>query len=239
MPESVFEPVPAASPAPTFPFILRQFRAGPHENFHYAFGDPDTGEVALVDPTFELDRLFGALEADGLHPTTAVFTHGHWDHMGGLGEVLDRGIGTMVAHAEAGRLAPVRAAGTRGVDVRLLDDGATFAIGQVPVRLLHTPGHQPETACYQVGNADGPQALFGGDTLFVGSCGRTDFPGGDTDALFASMARLRSLQGGITLMPGHDYGDVPHRSLAEERKDNPALATPDRAAFDALHCLRR
>lgn len=223
--------------APGFPFVLRQFRAGPHENFHYAVGDPETRQVALVDPAFRLDELFAALDRDGLRPDHVLLTHGHWDHIGGLSECLDRGVGTVVAHESAARLEAVQDAQERGADVRLLADGTTVHVGAVPVTLLHTPGHQPEAACYLAGDPGGPQALFGGDTLFVGSCGRTDFPGGDTDAMFASLARLRVLRGDVTVFPGHDYADVPHRPLADEIQDNPALATMDRDAFGGLHCL--
>ncbi len=220
--------------APCFPFYFRQVLAGPHENFHYVLGDPATREAAVVDPAFELERLFGVVERDGYRIKAALFTHGHWDHIGGVPEVFGRGVETAYLHAAARDHAKVAEAPDR---FRFLQDGDRVLVGDLVVEALHTPGHQPESMCFLVGDPDGPRALFGGDTLFVDSCGRTDFPGGDTDAMFRSLARLRALQGDVTVFPGHHYAQHPSRSLEAQKAENPALATTDREAFGALHCL--
>lgn len=231
----VYDDVTAA--APRFPFYFRQVLAGPHKNFHYVIGDPQQDDAAVVDPAFGLERLFDVVRADGKRIRDALFTHGHWDHIGGADQVPALGVERVHIHEAAGDHEKVQAAASAGAAVVLHSDGDMLRIGDLPVQWLHTPGHQPEASCFIVGQ-EPPQALLGGDTLFVGSCGRTDFPGGDTDAMFASMARLRDVaHAGVHLMPGHHYGDVPHRRLIDEIVSNPALATVERDAFGSLHCL--
>jgi hydroxyacylglutathione hydrolase len=224
--------------APGFPFYFLQVLAGPHDNFHYVVGDPASREAAVVDPAFGLERLFSIAARDGYRIRTALFTHAHWDHIGGVPEIFDWGVRTVCIHETARDHAKVEEAKAAGAEVRLLRDGDMMPIGAVPVIALHTPGHQPESTCYLAGDPGGAQALFGGDTLFIDSCGRTDFPGGDTETMYASMARLRALEGDIIVLPGHHYAAHPSRSLAAQRTKNPALATTDRADFDALPFLR-
>lgn len=220
---------------PDLPFSLRQVLSGPHENFHYVVGCRETREAAVVDPSFHLPRLFGEVGAAGYRVRTALFTHGHWDHVGGVPEVFRLGVGEAVMHETAASLDVVQ---THRDRFRLVRDGEGVHVGTVPVQVLHTPGHQPEAACFLVGEPSGPRALFGGDTLFVDGCGRTDFPGGDTDAMFASMARLRGLaDNDVILFPGHHYAREPHKPMARMVQENAALATTDRAEFDVLPCL--
>lgn len=223
--------------APAFPFWFRQALAGPHENFHYLFGDPVSREAAVVDPAFRFDDLWALAEADGYRIRTAFFTHGHADHIGGLPGILDRGVERVCIHAAAADHPRVRTAREHGTQILLLEDGQAVSVGAVPVKAWHTPGHQPEATCFEVG-AEGVRPLLTGDTLFIDSCGRTDFPGGDTDAMFESLGRLRDLGDDRAVFPGHHYADRPHAPLVDLIQSNPALATTDRAAFGALPFLR-
>ncbi len=214
---------------PDVGFWCKQVLSGPHENFHYLIGDPHTKHAAVIDPAFHVDRLFAMAEDEGYHVTTALFTHGHWDHIAGIPEIFDHGVQEAIIHEAAAGHEKIALAGRRA---RLARDDETVPIGGLPVKVMHTPGHQPEGTCFRAG-----RALFGGDTLFVGTCGRTDFTGGDTDAMYRSMARLRGLPDDTIVLPGHHYHEAPWRTLAQERVENPALATRDREAFGRLHCL--
>lgn len=223
---------------PPLPFWLRMVQAGEHENLQYAFGGPGrTGDVALVDPTWELEGIAALLETEGRTPRTALFTHGHWDHIGGAPWSAGHGI-EVVVHEAADQHPKVQEARDAGGAVRLVRDGDVLELDGVRVEVLATPGHQRDAVCYLVGAASGPQAIFTGDTLFIGSCGRTDFPGGDTALMFDSMRRLASLGGEVHVMPGHNYADAPTRPLSAQRKENAALSTTDRTQFAALPFLR-
>ncbi len=223
--------------APCFPFYFRQLRAGPHENFHYVIGDPTSKEAAIIDPAFELQRIFEIVERDGYRIRHAMFTHGHWDHIGGAEEVVQRGVVRATLHEAARSHGAVAAMLDAGAQVGLAVDGDVMRIGALQLTWLHTPGHQPEASCILAHGGDGPRALFTGDTLFIDTCGRTDFPGGDTRAMYASMQRLRGLAApDLHVMPGHDYASRPHASLQSQLADNVALAA-DEASFSSLHCL--
>ncbi len=89
------------------------------------------------------------------------------------------------------------------------------ASGDIEIELLHTPGHTPGSQCFLL---DG--RLVAGDTLFLDGCGRTDFPGGDSDEMYRSLRQLASLPGDPTVFPGHWYSTDPSASLSEVRRSN-------------------
>ena len=108
------------------------------------------------------------------------------------------------------------AARQAGVEASLIVDlqGPELRVGRLAVSVLHTPGHTPGSCCFLCGDA-----LFSGDTLFAGSIGRTDFPGGDDQAMAASLRMLAALEPGIRVFPGHGESTT----LSKERMENPYL----------------
>ncbi len=223
-------------------FSFMQVHAGPHENFTYVIGPPDGGQAVAIDPAFELTRLFRDAEQRDLEITHALFTHAHWDHIGGIPDIIQRGVQHIAIHQAARDHPKIREAQQHDAHITTLQDGDTlnWAGEEAPIQAIHTPGHQPESTCYLIGKDDEPRILATGDCLFVNTCGRTDFPGGDTDKMFQSMEKIRNLPNpeGIFLMPGHHYADAPWKTLAQQLVANPALATGERVVFGELPFLK-
>ena len=198
--------------APTF--YLKQLRLGPMQNFVYLIGDPQSHEAAVVDPGWEVPRILLAAEADKYRIMHAFVTHHHFDHVMGLGDLLNIVEVPVYAHRDDAPLLNVPPS-----NLKLMADGEQVRVGRVPVTLIHTPGHTPGSQCLLV---DGH--LFSGDTLFIGACGRSDLPGGNPRLLYESLTKkLRALPDETVLCPGHDYADVPTSSLGQEKRTNPFL----------------
>lgn len=193
-----------------------QMEVGLLQNFCEVIGCPVTGQAALVDPAFEVDRLLAAARARGWTVTTILLTHTHEDHVAGLDEAA-------AATGAVVRCHPVEVEVARGLAARVepVADGERVAIGQGEVVALYTPGHTPGCVCWYVPE---PGAVITGDVLFVGSCGGVSYPGSDPAAMLDSLQnRLGALPEETKLYPGHDYGQTPVSTLAWERLHNPAL----------------
>jgi hydroxyacylglutathione hydrolase len=208
---------------PPAPAVV-QIEVGLLQNFCEILFCPETRAAAIVDPAWEVDRLLRETEARGLRVTHALITHTHEDHIEGVAELVRRtGAAVVVSAREAAALAGVGDVPGRP-DAAVIhpvihpNDRADIAIGRCGVRALDTPGHTVGGTCYL---ADG--FLVTGDLLFVGGCGRTDFPGGDTAAMWASLQRLMALPEELRVYPGHDYGPTPTSTLAHELRENPYL----------------
>ena len=167
---------------PAAPDLL-QIEVGLLQNFCEILSCPDSGEAALVDPAWEVDRLLEQVQRRGLRVTKALVTHGHNDHVEGLAALLERVDATIVVDER--EAAHVRAAlGGSRAHLEFCTDRQDIAIGRRGVRALSTPGHTVGGTCFL---ADG--YVITGDVLFVGSCGRTDFPGGDAASMWRSSSR--------------------------------------------------
>lgn len=185
-----------------------QIPVGPMRNFDYLLVDGESREALAVDSGWETGPVVDAARRGDLKVKYVVATHGHFDHVETLRD-LARLLGAQVVAHESSELE---------ADLRVAD-GAVLNLGNTRVRVIHTPGHTPDSICLYDG-----QEVFTGDTLFIGNCGRTDLPGGSAQQLFHSLRDiLMKLPPGTVVYPGHDYGDVPCRSIAEEARRNPAL----------------
>ena len=186
---------------------------------------PETRAAAIVDPAWEVDRLLREVDARGLRVTHALITHTHEDHIEGVAELVRRtGAAVVVSPREAAALA---ADAPSLIDAA---DGTDIAIGRCGVRALDTPGHTVGGTCYL-----GDGFVITGDLLFVGGCGRTDFPGGDSAAMWRSLQRLTALPEETRVYPGHDYGATPTSTLAHELRENPYLRC---ATFEEFRARR-
>jgi glyoxylase-like metal-dependent hydrolase (beta-lactamase superfamily II) len=192
-------------------------------NFAYLIGDRQTGDCVVVDPAYAAGDLVDTLEADGMHLSGVLVTHHHPDHVGGsmmgfelkgLAELLERvSVPVHVNSEEA--LYVSRITEIPMSDLTSHEHGDKVSIGDIEIELLHTPGHTPGSQCFLL---DG--RLIAGDTLFLEGCGRTDFPGGDSDEIFRSLQKLAQLSGDPTVFPGHWYSAEPSASLSEVKRSN-------------------
>jgi glyoxylase-like metal-dependent hydrolase (beta-lactamase superfamily II) len=192
-------------------------------NFAYLIGDRQTGDCVVVDPAYAAGDLVDTLEADGMHLSGVLVTHHHPDHVGGsmmgfelkgLAELLERvSVPVHVNSHEADFVS--RITGIPMSDLTAHEHGDKVSIGDIDIELLHTPGHTPGSQCFLL---DG--RLIAGDTLFLEGCGRTDFPGGDSDEIFRSLQKLAKLSGDPTVFPGHWYSAEPSASLSEVKRSN-------------------
>ncbi len=194
-------------------------------NFVYLIGDRATRECVVVDPAWDVRGLLALIEEDEMTLTGALATHHHPDHVGGdlmgmaqvegLPELLDACPVPVRCHKE--ELPWIqRGLGLESRDLTPVDDGDVVKVGSVEIKVMHTPGHTPGSQCFIVGNR-----LVAGDTLFLDGCGRTDFPGGDSDEMYRSLhQRLAALPDDTVLYPGHLYSADPSATLGETRRTN-------------------
>jgi len=214
--------------------VVRSAVVGPFAMNAYLLACGETGQAMLVDPGAEIPRVL-ALAEPGWRIGRILLTHGHIDHVAGAAEAQRATGAAMTIHqADLPFLAglPRQAAmfGFEGAEVprpdRLHLDGEQVSLGNLTATVLHTPGHSPGSCCLWFAEAD---VLITGDTLFLGSVGRTDLPGGDFEQLAASIkGKLFPLGDGATFHPGHG----PAGSLGEERRQNPFVGdAPRRGRF--------
>ncbi|HEX4220443.1 MAG TPA: MBL fold metallo-hydrolase [Acidimicrobiales bacterium] len=193
-------------------------------NFVYLIGDRVTGEALVVDPAYGIDDLLGILADDEMTCAGALATHYHADHIGG--DMMGYGIegitrlleaAPVPVHVQAAEVPWVsRSSGVTEGDLVAHDGGDVVTVGEIPVTLVHTPGHTPGSQCFLVG-----ERLVSGDTLFLDGCGRTDFPGGDSVAMFESLhTRLARVPDDTVLYPGHMYSPDPSASMGDTRQRN-------------------
>ncbi|HEY2198381.1 MAG TPA: MBL fold metallo-hydrolase [Mycobacterium sp.] len=192
-------------------------------NFAYLIGDRQTGDCVVVDPAYAAGDLVDVLEADGLHLSGVLVTHHHPDHVGGsmmgfelkgLAELLERVSVPVHVNSQEAQFVS-RITGIPLSDLTSHEHGDKVSVGAIDIELLHTPGHTPGSQCFLL---DG--RLVAGDTLFLEGCGRTDFPGGDSDEIFRSLQKIAQLPGDPTVFPGHWYSLEPSASLSEVKRSN-------------------
>ena len=193
-------------------------------NFVYLIGDRETGEAIAVDPAYDVRGILDILAADGMTLTGALATHFHPDHVGGsMGGYTISGVRELLTlqsvpiHVQADEAPWVKRV-TDASDSDLVGhaSGDTVMVGDIPIELIHTPGHTPGSQCFFV---DG--RLVSGDTLFLEGCGRMDLPGADPAAMYESLTqKLAKIPDDAILFPGHQYSMDPFASMGETRQMN-------------------
>lgn len=185
--------------------------------------DTSGGPLVVIDPAADPERVLGAIA--GRPVEAVVLTHGHFDHLGAVSAVLAAtGAPLLVHDADAAVLTDAEANGGAqfGFDDvapapdRTLTDGDRIIAGGLTLSVWATPGHTPGSISLLAAGSDGPEHLFSGDTLFAGSVGRTDLPGGDPRQMRGSIALLASLPETTVVHPGHG----PDTTIGHESRTN-------------------
>jgi hydroxyacylglutathione hydrolase len=213
--------------------IFRQFVDAGLGCASYLIGDRDAGLAAVVDPAYAIEQYVDEAEREGVRLVRALETHTHADHLSGHGRLaLDHGC-TVAIHAAAGA----------EYEHEPLDDGAEVRIGNVLVRVLHTPGHRPEHCAFVVADERGePKLVLTGDSLFVGDAARPDLavePREGAEGLFHSLQLLAELPDSVEVLPGHVAGSLcganmsakHETSIGFEKRFNTALQYRSVAEF--------
>ena len=179
------------------------------DNFSYIIADEETKQTAVVDSSYNADEIMKIVNTQKLQLKYVINTHGHSDHTAGNSELTSIFGAKIIAHTQS----------KISHDISV-DDGDTIYIGKISVKIIYTPGHTTDSICLLIDN----QKLLTGDTLFVGECGRTDFPGGNSKSMYESLfGKLIKLDDDIEVYPGHDYGVKPSSTIGEEKKSNYTL----------------
>lgn len=218
------------------PIYLRQIEVGPMANFVYLIGDTNTRECVLVDPAWEVDQVVDLAEKDGYTVTGGLVTHWHPDHTNQVERLLERVKGKLYVHADEEEILSKLVGRS---EVQKTVGGDVLEVGSVKIRFIHTPGHTPGSQCFLVQVPGDEAALVSGDTLFVGACGRTDFPKGSPEDMYRSLDRLKALPDKTVLLPGHNYADRPISTIKDEKETNPMLLFPSMEDFVQAHVARR
>jgi len=179
------------------------------DNFSYLIADENTKEAAIVDSSYNADELVKIIKKEEFQLKYVIDTHGHSDHTVGDIELVTIFEAKIVAHKQS----------KTNPDI-LVDEGDDLRVGKISMKIIYTPGHTADSICLLVDN----KKLLTGDTLFVGECGRTDFPGGNSKRMFESLfGKLTKLGDDVEVYPGHDYGIKPSSTIGEEKKTNYTL----------------
>ena len=198
--------------------IFQQIRAGGDRNFGYLIGDEETGEAAVIDPSYSPKEFLRVAKKQNLKIIYVIGTHAHGDHTSGIAALKKKTGAKIVMHTSS----------PDNVDIRVAD-GDTLKLGNLELKVIHTPGHTPDGICILAGDM-----LVTGDTLFVGKVGGTSTDEAariEYDSLFN---KLMKLDDAIEVYPGHDYGIAPTSTIGHERQTNPFLLRKDLKDFNWL-----
>jgi glyoxylase-like metal-dependent hydrolase (beta-lactamase superfamily II) len=205
--------------------IIRSMQVGPLGANCYIIGCEETRHAAVIDPGGDADKILLALANDQLTLKAIINTHGHFDHVSANKALKEASGAELMIHPEDAAMLTHLARGAaqwgmRSEDSpepdRLLADGDSVSVGRITFKVLHTPGHTPGGISLAT-----DKVVFVGDTLFSGSIGRTDFPGGDFDTLIRSIhTKLFTLPDETTVYTGH----MEPTSIGKEKRTNPFCA---------------
>jgi hydroxyacylglutathione hydrolase len=186
--------------------VLRKLAVGPYQTNCYILACKETLEGVVIDPGDEVLRITREISQNSIRIKYILITHGHIDHVGGVEDLKRITKAPVLIH-------PQDAPGLRVPPDGSLEEGQKLHVGTYDLKVFHTPGHSPGGVCFLA-----PGAVFTGDTLFAGSVGRTDFPGGSHERLVEGVrTKIFPLGDELRVYPGHG----PASTIGTERRSNP------------------
>lgn len=197
-----------------------RLKTGPLTTNTYILRDLNELEGVVIDPGGDVEEIIDAIRSLKTTITRVISTHGHFDHILGVPRILDYTDALFLLHEDDLEIMEMSYEYCRYYDPQwsipevdeYVDDGDTVKVGRIELRIIHTPGHTPGSISIL-----GQGYIFTGDTLFKGTIGSTDFPGGNWNQMVESITRLMALPDSIVVLPGH--GDK--TSIGRERRYNP------------------
>ena len=192
---------------------MKTLPLGAYQTNTYLVWDENSTGCVVIDPGYEPEVILAEAEKLGKTVAAVFLTHGHFDHVGGVKTIAAETDCPVYLNEAELSMPPQMTAGPLYY-TNTYDEGDFVEAAGLAFKVLRTPGHTPGSVCLMCENA-----MFSGDTLFWGSCGRTDFPGGSWTEIRKSLVRLAELPGDYRVYPGH--GDA--TSLSFERKMNPYM----------------
>ena len=205
--------------------FFKQVKVGPMQNFCYIVGDEISKVAAIVDAGWDVDKLISICDKENLKIKKIILTHSHYDHVQKVDELASRTNSTVYFHEDD--YSEIKKT-IKNFNIKIVKsrNNDTINIGNIKIKVIHTPGHTQGAICLLVENK-----LLTGDTLFVNAIGRTDLAGGDTIKLFESLQKMKKLKDDIEVYPGHDYGEIPFSTIGNEKKNNPYFKCESKEQF--------
>ena len=191
---------------------VKKLALGAYQTNCYLLFEGD--KAVVIDPGYEADTILRALETLGMSLEAILLTHGHFDHVGAVKELVSETDCAVYIHPAELNLPPMITAGQLYYTHTYTEGDTISPVSGMELKVLHTPGHTPGSVCLIW-----KDQMFSGDTLFQGSCGRVDLPGGDPRVMMESLRRLASLEAEYHVHPGHGSSTT----LSAEKRYNPYL----------------
>ena len=192
---------------------LKAMALGAYQTNCYILWDEKSQHCVVIDPGYEPERVLDEVTRLGKTVEAVLLTHGHFDHVGGVRTLAAETDCRVYLCAQDLSMPPQMTAGPLYY-TDLYQEGDVLDLAGLKIRVIQTPGHTEGSVCLLVENA-----MFSGDTLFAGSCGRTDLPGGSWATILKSLKRLAAMDKDYAVYPGHG----PSTTLAEEKQWNPYM----------------